>query len=40
MILELSIILLYDIFIASKINLGDDKEFMNLSKKYSVECFF
>ena len=24
----------------SKINLGDAKEFVNISKKYSAECFF
>ena len=27
-------------FVVSKINLGDAKEFVNLSKKYSAECFF
>lgn len=27
-------------FVVSKVNLGDAKEFVNLSKKYSAECFF
>ena len=27
-------------FVVSKVNLGDAKEFINLSKKYSAECFF
>ena len=27
-------------FVVSKVSLGDAKEFVNLSKKYSAECFF
>lgn len=27
-------------FVVSKVNLGDAKEFVNLSKRYSAECFF
>ena len=27
-------------FVVSKVNLKDAKEFVNLSKKYSAECFF